>query len=403
MKPIIPGDFSLRQSCEAVRWKGRDAVRLANGIVELISLTGGGHLAAFRFLDGNDRSSQNVLWEAPWATQEPSQDWSPKMSLLYGTPETGKFIAGYTGHALCLDYFGEPSAEKAAAGLGIHGEAAISQWKVVGPAEPRRARCWLAVNLPISQLSFEREIHLANGQSVAYIQETVSNLQDHEHKFDWVQHVTFGQPLVSEGESTFAVSAQSGMTSPFGYEGNSLLPDNCFFRWPYVKRGDGKESVDLGLPFTKKGKSYLAGVRLDPERPIEYLLAINWKLRLGVGYCFRRRDFPWMAIWEENCTRQYAPWNGNTQARGMEFGTTPLPLAANGGLAGKRFSDTPRACTIGPLSKKTARYLMFLFAVPEEMRSIGRVDPVGDAIHIFDANGTASLIVPADGCEEFLA
>lgn len=46
---------------------------------------------------------------------------------------------------------------------------------------------------------------------------------------------------------------------------------------------------------------------------------------------------------------------------------------------------------------------MFLFAVPEEMRSIGRVDPVGDAIHIFDANGTASLIVPADGCEEFLA
>jgi hypothetical protein len=371
--------------------------------VELISLTGGGHLAALRFLDGNGRSSQNVLWEAPWTTLDPGQDWSPEMSRLYGTPETGKFIAGYTGHALCLDYFGEPTAEKAAAGLGIHGEAAISRWKVVGSAEPGRAKCRLAVSLPISRLTFEREIYLGNGQSVAYIQETVSNERDQEHRCDWVQHVTFGQPFVSEGMSTFAASAQSGMTSPFGYEGNSLLPDNRFFSWPYVRCGDGNKSVDLRLPFTKKGKSYLAGVELNLERPIEYLLAVNWKLRLGLGYCFRRRDFPWMAIWEENCTRQYAPWNGSTQARGMEFGTTPLPLAENEGLPGKRFSDTPRGCCIAALGKKTARYIMFLFAVPEEVRSIDNVAPVGSAIHIYDASGTASFTVPADGCEEFLA
>ena len=403
MTQIIPSDFSQRQSCEAVRWKGRDAVRLANGIVELILLTGGGHLAAFRFPDGDDRPSQNVLWEAPWTTLDPGQDWSPEMSRLYGASETGKFIAGYTGHALCLDYFGEPTAEKAAAGLGIHGEAAISQWKVVGSAEPRRAQCQLAVSLPISRLAFEREIFLGNGQSVAYVQETVSNERDQEHRCDWVQHVTFGLPFVSEGVSTLAVSAQSGMTSPFGYEGNSLLPDNSFFTWPYVQRGAGNKSVDLKLPFTEKGKSFLAGVKLDPERPIEYLLAVNWKIRLGVGYCFRRRDFPWMAIWEENCTRQYAPWNGNTQARGMEFGTTPLPLAANEGFAGKHFSGTPKGCSITAQGKKTARYIMFLFAVPSEMQSIDNVVPTGNAISIYGANGTVSLSVPADDCEEFLS
>ena len=75
MKQMIPENSSLRQSCESIQWKGRDAIRLANGIVELISLTGGGHLAAFRFLDGDDRSSQNVLWEAPWTTLDPGQDW----------------------------------------------------------------------------------------------------------------------------------------------------------------------------------------------------------------------------------------------------------------------------------------------------------------------------------------
>jgi len=371
--------------------------------VELISLTGGGHLAAFRFLDRDGRSSPNVLWEAPWTTFDPDRDWSQDMSRLYGPPETGRFLAGFTGHALCLDYFGEPAAGKAAAGLSLHGEAAISQWSVIGSAESRRAQCRWAVSLPISRLTFEREIYLGDGQSVAYVQETVSNQGDLERQCDWVQHVTFGPPFLTEGVSTLIVSAQSGMTSPFGYGGKSILPDNLHFSWPYVRRRVGNGTADLRLPFTEKGQGFLAGIKLDPERQIEVLLAINWRLHLGVGYCFRRRDFPWMAIWEENCARQNPPWNGNTQARGMEFGTTPLPLAANGGPPDKHFVDIPRGCSIAAYGKKTAHYMMFLFAVSAEMHSAEDAVPVGDAISIYDANGTASLSVPAEGCEEFLA
>jgi hypothetical protein len=193
------------------------------------------------------------------------------------------------------------------------------------------------------------------------------------------------------------------MTSPFGYGGKSILPDNLHFSWPYVRRRVGNGTADLRLPFTEKGQGFLAGIKLDPERQIEVLLAINWRLHLGVGYCFRRRDFPWMAIWEENCARQNPPWNGNTQARGMEFGTTPLPLAANGGPPDKHFVDIPRGCSIAAYGKKTAHYMMFLFAVSAEMHSAEDAVPVGDAISIYDANGTASLSVPAEGCEEFLA
>jgi len=100
----------MSQICESIRWKGRDAIRLSNGTIELISLTAGGHLAAFRLLDQDGCPLQNVLWEAPWTTYDPSPIWSKEMSQLYGPPETGRFLAGFTGHALCLDYFGDPSA-----------------------------------------------------------------------------------------------------------------------------------------------------------------------------------------------------------------------------------------------------------------------------------------------------
>ena len=48
----------------------------------------------------------------------------------------------------------------------------------------------------------------------------------------------------------------------------------------------------------------------------------------------------------------------------MESGTTPLPLSANGGLSDNRSSETPRGYAIAAHGKRTARYIMFLFAVP---------------------------------------
>ncbi len=403
MKQKKATDFSLGLIRETVQWKGRDAVRLSNGIVELIGLAGGGHLAAFRFLEGDGRPSQNVFWEAPWRTSDPDREWSEDMSNQYGPVETGRFLSGFTGHALCLDYFGEASPEKAAAGLGLHGEAAITRWNVLEPTELRMGQCRWIVNLPISRLTFERTIHINEGESVAYVEETVRNERDTEHRCDWVQHVTFGPPFLQCGASTINASAHSGISSPFGYEGKSLLADDVYASWPFVQRESGDGAADLRVPFVEKGRGFLAGMMLDPTRRIQHLVAINWSLRLGIGYCFRSDDFPWMAIWEENCARQDVPWNGATQARGMEFGTTPLPLTGNGGLADNRFSGTPRDCAIAAHGEKTARYLMFLFSVPAEVRSIKNVTPVSNAILFHDVSGRTSFSIPAKGCEAFLS
>lgn len=71
---------------------------------------------------------------------------------------------------------------------------------------------------------------------------------------------------------------------------------------------------------------YVVAVHQIPGREIGFVSALNWELGLVFGYCFRSVDFPWLAIWHENCAREYAPWNGKTQTLGLEFGTTPMSV-----------------------------------------------------------------------------
>ena len=389
--------------CENFRWKGRDATRLANGVIELISVLGGGHLASFKLLGQEDHLSQNVLWEAPWVTRDPSNAWPEDIARLYGPEEIGRFLASYTGHSLCLDYFGAPADKSVSLGLSLHGEAAIRQWSMVQSAPSKEAYCGWRVSLPVTQLTFEREIRLGEGESVAYVQETVSNERDSDHRCDWVQHVTFGPPFVRRGESTLAASAQRGITWPSAYENRSLLAANRQFVWPYAPREGSDNFADLRQPFSVKGHGYVAGMQLDAGRHIEFILAINWKSHLGAGYCFRRSDFPWMTLWEENHARQNAPWNGVTAACGMEFGTTPLPLGEQDSRQSKRIFDSPTGCTIPARGKKTAKYLIFLFTIPSRVRSVQNIATVGDAIVVYDEHREAVLSIPANGCENFLA
>ena len=396
------GFTSREQISESIRWKDREATRLSNGVVELIVLTCGGHLAVLRFLEQDGRLSQNVYWEAPWATLDSTERSAASLPPIYGPPDARKFLAGYTGHSLCLDYFGGPSAAQAAAGLSLHGEAPNMRWNVLQSAVPGKALGRWNVKLPSARLAFEREIRLGAGESVAYVRETVSNESGAEHAFDWVQHVTFGPPLLKEGESTLSASGNRGITWPIDYDGGSMLANNREFRWPNAPLRSEQGFADLRQPFAERGLGFIAGVQLDPRRDQEYVLAVNWKQRLGVGYCFRRDDFPWMTIWEENHARPDAPWNGRTQSRGMEFGTTPLPLGREETIRRGPLFDTPHQCVIPAGGKKTAPYLIFLFAIPDGIDTIDDVQAEGDTIVLYDRSGHPSFSIPAAGCGDFL-
>jgi hypothetical protein len=393
----------MSNGIESIDWKGRAATRLSNGVVELTVLTGGGHLAELRFVEPGGPQSENAFWEAPWLTVDPTDERLQELAIEYAPVEQGVTLAGYTGHAICLDYFGAPSAEQAAAGLPLHGEAGVRDWNVTQPEDATEANCRWDVRLPVAELRFKREIRLQHRESVVYVEESVHNERDIDHACHWIQHATFGAPFLTADECSLAASAVRGLTSTDAYE-NSLLAERREFMWPYAPRDEvDSPAVDLRRLFCAKGRGFLAGMQMDPGRKVQYIVAANWSRRWAMGYCFRRQDFPWMAVWEENCSRENSPWSGRTQARGMEFGTTPLPLDPGEAFPGGTTFDSPTWCVVPAKGTLTARYLIFLVKISAGVNSIENVEVEGDAIRLHGAEGEGSFIVPAHGCEAFLA
>src|SRR5437870_719884 len=92
--------------CEKSSWRGRECYALGNGLMQLTTLTGGGHIAEMRFAEASGASTLNPLWEPLWKTIDPHRYRPAKHSSEYGSPIEGKLLSGIAGHNLCLDYFG---------------------------------------------------------------------------------------------------------------------------------------------------------------------------------------------------------------------------------------------------------------------------------------------------------
>lgn len=373
-----------RCTVDAVSWKDRRAYRLSNDAVELTVLPGGGHISDFRLCG----SPINALWEAPWQTIEP-YTFSPRAHTTpYGDGPVGRFLCGYTGHALALGYFGLPSAAETERGLALHGEAASAEWKVVSSAAgDHSATLVLEVSLPVYRLHFRREISLPANSFTACIREVVTNLTGHEVEFQWVEHAAFGEPLLTNGEAALFVSGTRGLTWPAGYEGHELLAHNTEYRWPYAEATDGKP-VDLSQPFVRAGTGFVAALLTDSDREGAFVAVHNRRHALVAGYSFDRRLFSWLVLWEENCARGYAPWNGTTRVRGVEFGTSAMPLGlAHARSMGKLF-DTPVLASVpGNLSVET-QYDLFIHATPPQW------------VHIADVRQSGRTLVVRGDCDQ---
>jgi hypothetical protein len=351
---------------DAVTWKDRQAYRLSNAKVELTALLGGGHIADFRLCG----SPINVLWESPWPTIEPKRFSSFEHAALYGEGPVGRFLCGYTGHGLALGYFGMPSSEEALQGLPLHGEAANAEWKIVAAvADHDSATLVMEVPLPVYRLHFRREIYLARDAFNACITEIITNLSGDAVEFQWVQHAAFGEPFFANGVATLFVSGKHGVTWPAGYEGRELLAGDVEFQWPYAPSIDGKP-INLSRPFVREGTGFVAGLLVGSDRENAFVAVHNRRQQLVAGYCFNSVLFPWIVLWEENRARACAPWNGRTRVRGVEFGTSPMPLGLAQAREMRRLFDTPVLSSIPASSCLQAQYDLFLHPVPPQWTQI---------------------------------
>jgi hypothetical protein len=387
-------------SCLKTKWNGREAYTLRNDLVQMVTLPGGGHIAEFQFLPNTGLPVLNPLWAPPWKSMEPYHYRAEKHAKLYGSLHEGKLLSGIAGHNICLDYFGPPSEEEAAQGLSTHGEAPSAKWqKTKQRATSEGAGLTLAVRLPVAGLRFSRELRLRRGESVVYFAETVINENKADHFFHWTQHVTFGPPFLGHGISRIAISATRGRTRGGGYGENELLALGKTFQWPSAPAQDGG-SVDLTRPLSHPGKGFVATVLANPRREIEYIAGLNEPQRLLVAYCFRRQDFPWVAIWEENQARNVAPWNGKSQTRGLEFGSTPSPVLRREAFAESPLFDTPTFSIVPANGKTTVNYLSFLAQLPEGFGEVRDIRIAKGEIVVQGTGKGSSVHVPAKGVAE---
>jgi hypothetical protein len=283
----------------------------------------------------------------------------------YGTITEGKLLSGLAGHNICLDYFGSPSPEEAAQGLSQHGEAPSSKWRATSiTSSSQKASLEMSVRLPVAGLDFSRRISVKKSDPVVYFTETVRNLRKADHFFHWTQHVTLGAQFLDSEQSSITIPGEKAITFPHGYdEGKALLASNREFRWPNAPLADGK-TVDLSTPFLRQGLGFVVAVLLNKSREFGFIAAVNQGLGLLIAYCFKRTDFPWVAVWEENLGITAPPWKERTQARGLEFSTTPLPVLRSESFMSGHLLGEPTCTSIPALGSKTVAYIAFLASVP---------------------------------------
>ena len=106
-------------------FRNRHSTSIENDALRVTVLHEGGHIA--EILD--KRTGINPLWIPPWPSLEPSA-YDPARHPEYGGGADASLLAGLMGHNLCLDIFGGPSADEAAAGLPVHGEVSTARFTV---------------------------------------------------------------------------------------------------------------------------------------------------------------------------------------------------------------------------------------------------------------------------------
>ena len=294
-------------------YRGRRAAAIENQSLRVTVLQEGGHIA--EILD--KETGINPLWTPPWPSSEPSA-FGPGMHAQYGAGVESKLLAGIMGHNLCLDIFGGPSEEEFAAGITVHGEGSVASYEI----DEAQGGLTLRARFPLAQLAFERRIEL-RGRAV-WIHESVENLTACDRAIAWTQHVTLGPPFLKKGVTQFRTPATRSKVLESEFGAHDTLRAGAEFDWPVAPRRDGG-SEDLRL-LTSAGAScaYTAHL-MNPSRERAYFAAFDPGSRLVFGYVWKQADFPWLGIWEENHSRTHAPWNGQTLARGMEFGVSPIP------------------------------------------------------------------------------
>jgi hypothetical protein len=316
---------SARSGAGEIQFAGRRALALENEDLRVIMTLEGCNIAAIE----HRASGLNPLWTPPWPSLEPSafrQDLDD-----YGNHQESKVLASIQGHSICLDTYGGPSPEEAAAAMPIHGEAMFLPYETTR----RGDSLTFTSTLPMAQIRWSRTVALA-GSNTVRIAENVDNLSACDRPIAWTQHVTLGPPFLERGTTQFhaGVTRSKVIDADFG----GAQERAAEFEWPHCPRKGGG-TIDLRLYSNEIPSGGFTTHLVDPSSAHGYWIAWSPGSRVYFGYVWKRDDFPFLCRWEENQLRTVAPWNGRTLTCGMEISASPMvesrrDMVTRGGMFG---------------------------------------------------------------------
>lgn len=327
--------------------RSRKVARIENDQLVVTVSCEGGHIAEII----EKISGVNPLWTPPWPSIEPST-YSALRHPEYGNDSESKLLSGILGHNLCLDIFGPPSDAEYGAGMTVHGESSVVPYEI----ETSGARMVARAHLPLAQLDFERELELAGDQ--VKISETVVNLTSMDRPLAWTQHVTLGPPFLEAGITKLDISAPQSMVFPGDFGDAQPYKPGATFDWPLVPNKDGS-TTDLRIQSTAERSAGVTCHVVDPANEHGSFEAFHPPTRVLFGYQWKRADFPWISLWEENRSRSFPPWNGNAITRGVEFGVSPFAEGRRAMVERGSLLGVPTYRWLGARESATVHYRAF--------------------------------------------
>jgi hypothetical protein len=331
------------------KYRNRRSVRAENDIIRVTVTVEGGHVAEIL----HKPTGTNPLWTPSWPSIEPTS-YDPQWHPEYGSDGEAKLLSGIMGHNLCLDLFGSPSPEELAAGIPVHGEAAVIPYDVSTTEDS----ILMSTTLPNAQLRFKRQLKVVNG--MVLFSEALENLSASDRPIGWTEHVTLGSPFLELGQTQFRVSATHSMVIDSDFNGGKgMQKPGAQFEWPWCPLKDGTIS-DLRVFTAEPVSGGFTAHLMDPTREQAFFLAWSPSSKVLIGYIWKRRDFPWLARWEENHLRTAPPWNGAGLACGMEFGLSPFVESRREMVARSKLFGTPTFGWIPAKSSVQVEYCAFV-------------------------------------------
>jgi hypothetical protein len=327
-----------------VTFKGRKASQVENDFLRVTVLHQGGHIAEVF----DKRAGVSPLWIPHWKSIEPS-DFGPAQYEQFGPGPDAKLLVGIMGHNICLDLFGGPSEQEASAGLTVHGEASVNVYEI----DQSEAELISQVTLPLAQLRFTRTLRLHGHQ--VQICERVENLSALDRPLAWTQHVTLSPPFLDPASTEFRASLGRSIVSETDPGFAQYLQPGAKFDWPLAPAKDGSQGNLQRMRQSAPASGYTAHT-VSKRNENAYFVAYSAKFKLAFGYIWRTADFPWLGIWEENCSRTATPWDRITVTRGMEFGVSPFPESRRETIERSRLLDTPTYRWLGAHEKLEVEY-----------------------------------------------